>query len=335
MPSFFLQQLVSVLASFTFAEQSISAMQKKVYLPLILFFLFLTCCVKAQQVQYHLKIKKGQLRSWLNTKNTEPPIISAHRGGRYYHGFPENAIETFEHTIGQTPAMIECDVELTSDSVLVLLHDRSLDRTTTGTGRIKEKPWSYVQGLHLIDDFGDTTSFRIPTLRQALRWTRKKALLELDVKRGVPFDKVVAEVVKAKVEDYVLMITYNLEDAQRVYALNNKLMISVSIRNEEELARIQEAGIPYANLIAFTGTRRSDPELYRQIHGLGILTILGTMGNIDKSAQATEKNVYQECIDAGVDVLATDYPVEAAKATGAAPKQNIRRTNYSIKRKRA
>ena len=264
----------------------------------ILFSIFLTSTLAGQdQTIYQFTFKKGGLAQWLNPSNNDQPIISAHRGGRYYAGYPENAIETFEYVLSQTPAMIECDVEMTSDSVLVLLHDRSLDRTTTGTGKIKEKPWSYVQTLNLVDDFGETTKFKVPTLNEALKWTRKKGLLELDVKRGVPFEKVIAAVEANKVEDYVIIITYNLKDAQKVYSLNPNLVISLGIRNIEELKNAKASGIPAQNLIAFTGTRLSEATLYQQIHEAGILTILGTMGNIDKKAASkTNGNVYQDCV---------------------------------------
>ncbi len=284
---------------------------------------------------YHLKVKKGQLSNWLKPANNDQPIISAHRGGRYYKGYPENALETFQYTLSQTPAMIECDVEMTSDSVLILLHDSSLDRTTTGSGKIKSTPWSSVKKLSLIDDYGDTTNFKVPTLDEALEWCRKKALLELDVKRGVPFEKVIAAIEKHKVEDYVLIITYNVTDAQRVHQLNPDLIISISIRNDKELESLKASGIPFKNLIAFTGTRLSDPSLYEKIHENQVLTILGTMGNIDKKAAAKKSKVYQECVDLGIDVLATDRPIEAAKDLGIIPEDDkVKQTYYSFQKKK-
>ena len=296
---------------------------------LVLIGLLWVVGVYAQPATYYqLNVKKGQLRNWLKPENNDQPIISAHRGGRYYPGYPENALETFQYTLSQTPAMIECDVEMTSDSVLVLLHDRSLDRTTTGTGKIKEKPWSYVNQLQLIDDFGDTTNFKVPTLDEALKWSRKNALLELDVKRGVPFEKVIEAVKKNQVEDYVIIITYNIKDAQKVHTLNPSLMISIGIRNLEEFNKVKASGIPFDNLIAFTGTRLSDPSLYQTIHKMNALTILGTMGNLDNKAKARSSNVYQDCVDKGVDVLATDRPIEAAKDLGVVPENGKIKSNY-------
>ena len=68
------------------------------------------------------------------------PIVSAHRGGPA-PGFPENCLATFDHTLQSTYALIECDVLLSKDSVLVMMHDDKLDRTSNGTGKAAEKTW--------------------------------------------------------------------------------------------------------------------------------------------------------------------------------------------------
>ena len=300
-------------------------------------FLFASITLIGQSSKiYSTQIKKGQLKEWLSIDGNNQPIIAAHRGGRFLAGYPENALETFEYVLTQTPALIECDVEMTSDSTLVMLHDQSLDRTTTGTGKIKSKTWAEIEDLQLVDDFGTKTNFEIPLLEEALKWCRKKTILELDVKRGVPFDKVVKMVENYKVEDYVLIITYNLKDAQEVYRLNPNLLISVSIRNEKELEQFKNSGIPFSNLIAFTGTRFSDEKLYQNIHEMGSLTIIGTMGNLDNQAKTNNEKTYIECINKGINVIATDRPIEAAKALKVVPEKNQKFKNYSIrKRKRS
>lgn len=265
---------------------------------------------------YLTKIKKGHLLEALSYEaNQGKTFISAHRGGRFTHGYPENAIETFAYTLTQVPALIECDIEMTKDSVLILMHDNTLNRTTTGTGKVRDTDWQYIQSLQLIDDFGDTTSFKVPLLTDALAWAKKKTILNLDVKRGVPFEMVIQAVEAQKMEDYVIIITYNTEDAKKVYALNPNLLISMNIRNEEEFQRFKASGISSKNLIAFTGTTlKDDNRLYDLIHQEGALTIIGTMGNLDKSAKTRGAVVYKNCTEKGLDVIATDYPVEVAEA---------------------
>ena len=282
----------------------------------LLLFLFSCSSAFAQPaVQNHyFQIGAGELPSLLQYDGTTFPIISAHRGGRYIPGYPENAIETFDYVLKRTHAIIECDVVISKDSVLYMMHDKSLDRTTTGTGLVVNKSWDYVKELKLVDDYGKATAFNVPTLNKVLEWTIGKTVLAIDVKRGVPFSKVIEAIESAGAEDYVHIIVYNLKDAKTVYELNPNLMMSVSIRNEAEWEYFEASDIPAQNVVAFTGTKRSSPDLYKKLHEQGILCIQGTMGNIDRQAEANGPKVYQELIKNGIDILATDRPLEASKA---------------------
>lgn len=266
----------------------------------------------------YLSIADGELPALMQPESRLMPLISAHRGGRNIPGYPENSLELFQYIADSIPAMLECDISMCSDGELILMHDNSLDRTTTGTGTVKEKTWSEISELQLVDDFGETTAFKVPTLEDALQWAKGKALLSLDVKRGVPFKNVIDLVEEYEMEDYVMIITYNINDALTVHRLNDDLMISVSIRNEEEWLRMKNSGIPFDRMVAFTGTRLSPKSLFEALHEENIPAILGSLGNLDKQAatQGDEK-IYGRFLDLGADILATDRPLEAGKITGA------------------
>ena len=75
-----------------------------------------------------------------------------------------------------------------------------------------------------------------------------------------------------------------------------------------------ETDIPTENMLAFTGTRLSDEKLYNELHTLGITTMLGTLGNLDKQAEARGDSLYMTWRKLGIDVFATDRPFQAAKA---------------------
>jgi len=281
----------------------------------VLAFLLLTACQST-----YIKVPRSGLPAFLSYESHPGPWISAHRGGGMYTGYPENCLESFQMLIETAPMLIECDVRMTADSVLVLMHDRSVDRTTTGTGRVEDLRWEYLQTLTLKDNQGNPTLFRIPTLEQALKWTKGKAILTLDVKRGVPFEQVITTVEANRAERYAAIITYNLTDAKKVYGLNPTLAISASMRNAEESEAFFQSGIPPQNLIAFTGTRLSSDSLYTAHHQAGILNILGTLGNLDRMAAANGDSLYKVWLAKGVDILATDRPKEVVKALYDLPK---------------
>ena len=240
------------------------------------------------------------------------PLVSAHRGGPY-PGYPENAIETFQNVADQTPTLIECDIVMTKDSVLVLLHDDTLDRTTTGEGKVAAHTYAELQALSLVDNEGKTSDFRIPSLDEVLTWGKGKVLFTLDVKRGVPFEKVLATVQKHHAVSYAAIITYRIDDAILVHSLHPDVLISVSAGSQAALAQIEQSGIPTNKLLGFVGTREPDQTHYQAVREMGLKTILGTLGNLDRSATAKgDDQVYLTYIENGANIIATDRPLEVA-----------------------
>mgnify|MGYP006273550799 CR=1 FL=1 len=279
--------------------------------------LLLTACSPRFETNY-LSIPDGELDDFLSFQSkNQVPLVSAHRGGGEYAGFPENAIQSFEYILRNTLAIIECDVAMTKDSVLILMHDNTLDRTTTCTGAVNATTWAAIQNCYLEDNAGRDTPFRVPKFADALQWADEKTVLTVDVKRGVPLEKIVRQIEAYNAEDHAAVITYNLRDAKRVYDLNPNLMLSVSIYDLKKLEETLNTGIPADNIIAFTGTRQPSPALNQKLHDLGIVTIFGTLGGYDEQAVSMGrkgKQLYRQCIENGVDILATDRPIEAAKA---------------------
>ncbi|MET0391774.1 MAG: glycerophosphodiester phosphodiesterase family protein [Chitinophagaceae bacterium] len=280
-------------------------------LPLAVWLLLVTSA--GAQQPHRLQFNSvTELQQFLSYSEKRVPLISAHRGGPE-KGFPENALETFQHSILVHPLIIECDIALSKDSFLVLMHDNRLDRTSTGTGNIGDYTWKELQQFRLEDNAGDSTPFRIPLLDDVLRWGKGKVIFTLDVKRGVPYAKVIEAVRRTKSESCSVVITYSAGQAAEVYRLAPDLMISASIQKQEDLVRLNEMGVPDNRLVAFVGTREADSTLYRYLHDHKILCILGTMGNLDKQAVARGGQVYYGLAERGADILSTDRPVEAGE----------------------
>lgn len=254
-----------------------------------------------------------QLYRFLTYHEKRYPLISAHRGGPS-KGFPENALETFENNFRQQPVIIECDIRTTQDGVLVLMHDETLDRTTTGSGKLQDMKFSALKKLKLKDTEGKVTPYRIPTLDEALKWGAGKVIYTLDVKRDVPYAAVIDAIRRNKAEAYSVIITYSADQAATVHQLAPDLMISASIQSAGDLLRLNDHNIPDNRLVAFVGTREADQPLYNLLHGHGILCIVGTMGNLDKQAAVRGDTVYTALVNRGADILSTDRPLEAGKA---------------------
>ncbi len=253
------------------------------------------------------------LYHFLTYNENSYPLVSAHRGGPS-DGFPENAIPTFAEVASKMPAIIECDIAMTKDSVLVLMHDETLDRTTTGNGKLSRKTFEELKELKLKDNNGVVTNYRIPTLEDALQWGIGRVIYTLDVKKSVPYEKVIELIRKTKAEANSIIITYSANQAEVVNRLAPDLMISATIKNTDDLNRLSEMSIPDTRLIAFVGTREPDTALYTLLRQHGIKSILGTIGNLDRSAERAGYQLYADFIVRGADVLSTDRPFEAYKA---------------------
>jgi glycerophosphoryl diester phosphodiesterase len=243
-------------------------------------------------------------------------IVAAHRGGPS-PGFAENSIETFEHTIGQTPAMLEIDIARARDGVLVLMHDDELDRTTTGGGLARDHTSAEIQALRLRDNDGRALYARVPTLRQALDWAAGKAILELDVKRGVSYEDVIAEVRAAGAMERVVFITYSDDAAARVHSLAPEMMLSVSVDEARHLVVLDRRGIDLTRTLAWTGTEAPDAALNVALNQRGIEAIFGTLGDPARSwdgrFEREGREQYAAFADTGLAVIATDRPVAAAR----------------------
>ncbi len=245
------------------------------------------------------------LRDYLKWTPDRQPIVSAHRGGPM-PGFPENCVETFENSLNYAPCLIECDIQMTRDSVMVMMHDDDLERTTTGSGLVSEHSLVEIKSLFLEDNAGAVTDYRVPTLMETIKWARDRSVIQLDIKRSLPLAKVIAFVEMHHAEHFVVIITYTLDAAQKVHELNPNLMISCTARNVVEVNRLLATGIPTDNLLAFVGVSEPKIVVYDRLHENGILAILGTMHNLDNRAKKKGDQVYVELVNNGADILATD-----------------------------
>lgn len=238
--------------------------------------------------------------------------ISAHRGGGDIPGYPENCLESIQYIDAKTDAWMEIDIRKTADNHLVLMHDASVDRTTNGTGRVDAMSLKELRQLKLKDNTGTLTEYRIPTLEEVLLWNEKEGhtVLNLDIKRGVDYRAVLKMVRSTDQLHNVICIVYDLNQAAAMRKLDKDIVISLPVRSMEEWERLKSFELERKNLIAFTGTIRSEPELYDMLHQHGMLAIFGTMGNIDREAARRGSRIYEELYVDGADVLSTDRPLE-------------------------
>jgi len=282
---------------------------------LVVLVLLSSTCVSdhATQPHYISFDTPAELQEYLRWHPDRSPLLAAHRGGPS-PGFPENCIATFENSLRLAPCLIECDVRKSRDGVMILMHDWSLERTTTGEGPVDSMTLAQLSQLNLYDANQTLTEYKIPTLSEALRWAKGRAILELDIKDPVTPREVVQAIKAEGAESHTVVIAYSLETAELYHGLDDNLVMSCSARGIEGVTRLLESGIPAANIIAFVGMYEPPAEVYALLHEREIRVILGTMGNLDRKAKRRGVQVYTELLRNGADILATDDVELASEA---------------------
>lgn len=254
------------------------------------------------------------------------PFVSAHRGGPQ-KGFPENCIETFEHTLQHAFATLEVDPRYTKDGAIVLHHDATLERTTTGRGAVSSLTLAELKQLKLKDTEGNVTAFALPTLDEALEWARGKTILVLDQK-DVPVAARVKKIEEHHAEGCAMLIVGSFKDAQECHKLNPSIFMEVMIPNREKAAEFDTLGIPWRNVVAFVGhVPPEDVGLYEMIHAKGANCMIGTSRNLDKQViSGRVKDIkelepaYRAFMKRGADLIETDIPVALGPMINAAVK---------------
>lgn len=250
--------------------------------------------------------------------------ISAHRAVSAMDQ-PENSIAAIEATGRAIPdAILEIDAVLTKDGHLVLMHDETMERTTTGRGRVADLTLAQVRRAKLKASNGALTEAAPPTLGEALDAAgRVGAIASIDLKpadgaRTVDLARaVIGQVRRSGAGDRVILITYNDSDARAVAAMAPEMMISAGLDGTDDLA-----GLNPAQILAWTGTREERPALWRSLRDAGVEVQFGTLGaegvrRDDRYARDGDVSEYRDLFRQGVTVIATDTPLAVKSVLGA------------------
>jgi glycerophosphoryl diester phosphodiesterase len=116
------------------------------------------------------------------------PLSVAHRG--HSIEYPENTLEAYRKAIELGIEMIECDVNITSDGKLVMMHDPTLDRTTTGTGKVSASTWEEIQRLDAGIKFEpEFAGVRVPSTEETLLLYKEAGILSCFEVKGADADE--------------------------------------------------------------------------------------------------------------------------------------------------
>ena len=138
------------------------------------------------------------------------PLVIAHRGGVSLG--PENSLMAIECAISLGVDAVEVDVRLSADGHVVVMHDKSVNRTTDGKGRVDGLSLAQLKKFSLLDAAGNKTDERIPTLDEVLGLLAGRCSVLIEIKdndsRGIE-SAVVDAVARNSAWDWVAVHSFS------------------------------------------------------------------------------------------------------------------------------
>jgi glycerophosphoryl diester phosphodiesterase len=213
--------------------------------------------------------------------------VVGHRGAAGV--LPENTLKGYRYAIELGVQYVECDIRLTRDERLVVMHDATVDRTTNGSGAIRSLDFACVRAL----DAGDGE--QVPTLDEVLSLVNGKVKLLCELKGEGVEEAAVDTVLKRGMAPDVVFTSFHLDRIARVKERDSGLQIGAifSEPSDDDIARALEmgvvgVGIQYKSLClrmvehvlgADTDLRAWNPDTLREQKAMIALGVSGVSSN--------------------------------------------------------
>ncbi|HLO12248.1 MAG TPA: glycerophosphodiester phosphodiesterase [Pseudoneobacillus sp.] len=231
--------------------------------------------------------------------------IFAHRG--YSAAFPENTMKAFLEAEKAGADGLEIDVQLTKDGEVVVIHDEKVDRTTNGSGFVKDLNFKELRKLDA--SYKNKKWLKkepIPSLHELLEWLTTNTLIcNVELKNGVfPYkgmeEKVVSLIKYYKLEDRIILSSFN----------HYSIVYSYRLAPEIETAPLYSEGLYmpwiYAQSIMAKGIH---PKLIAAPNEIIISAIEN--GIAVRPYTVNKEKDMQRLFDIGCSALITDDPIMA------------------------
>ena len=201
---------------------------------------------------------------YARARESGAPLVGGHRGNPAEH--PENTLASFRSAIEVGVDLIECDVHLTADGELVVIHDHTLDRTTSGTGLLAPHTLAELRRL----DAGEGE--RLPVLAEVCALAMDRVGLCVEIKQiPIPYpgleERLLAQLRELDMVAQTAVISFDHRAVRRLKELEPALTVGVleGARPIDPVALLRGAGAQ----IYSPHYGAMDPELVAEVHAAG------------------------------------------------------------------
>ena len=245
-------------------------------------------------------------------------LVTAHRADWREH--PENSLPAIASAIAMGCDIIEIDVRRTKDGRFVIIHDLTLDRTTTGKGKVADFTLAELRQLRLVDANAHATAELIPTLEEALNAVRGRAVVNLD-KSFDHLDEIFVEVERQGAVDFAL---FSVNQPRSLYETSYpgllarmKFMLVINSSRPDYAALIADFLAKQPPLVLqLTFARDTDPilQFVPRARAVGVRVWMNSLwpehnaGHHDDRALTDPAGSYGWIVAQGATVIQTDRP---------------------------
>ncbi len=289
--------------------------------------LFIIAAFVAAAVSAAAQSRAERILRELHDPESNYVAVISHRGD--WRNFPENSLEAYESAIRMGVDMVEVDVHRTADSVLVVCHDKTINRTTSGKGKIAQLTYDSIRNVRLRTGHNVIRPrYRMPTLAEVLDLCRDRVLINID--KGYDYyDQILPMLVERNmVEQVVIKSKRSAETVENRYADYPRNMHYIPIINynakmwdkhkplfERWLASSLR---PMAYEVCWDGTLPGEREIFRKVKESGVKLWVNTFwgsvcggeenGLEDDKAFYEPERIYSEVLETGASMIQTDRP---------------------------
>ena len=248
--------------------------------------------------------------------------VISHRGD--WRNTPENSIRAIQNCIDLGVNMVEIDIKKTKDNELILLHDKTLDRTTTGKGLPQDYTLAEINQMRLRNGAGVATSHQIPTLEEAMIVAKGKIWVNID--KGYDYFDLVEKVLEKTGTTQQVLIKAGLP-YQKVVAENKAVldklffMPIIDMANPDAMTMVEEYiknMQPKAFEVCFTQIDQALQNVLDRIQKSGSKVWINTLWpslcaglNDDRAVEENQQDsIWGKVIEMGASFIQTDRPKE-------------------------
>lgn len=245
--------------------------------------------------------RAAELRKVFLDPTSETVLVASHRASHL--DFPENSIPALRDAVRLGVDIIEIDAKITADGVPIVMHDRTIDRTTTGKGDPEKMTLAELKKLSLVVN-GKPTGERIPTLEEALLSVKGQALVDLDMKTDAV--QAVLEVVrKTGTGDMVFFFDSDRDILSQIRKSGDFLIMP----RARDKASTEEVIRLFSPPVVHIDPSFNTPDVTSLIRSNHARVWINALGATDKAiSEGQGMEVLKPLLATGVNVIQTDQP---------------------------